>query len=325
MVYDEREFLPLWHSHYGRLAGFENLFIIDDGSTDGSTSGLDPSHVIRRPKAVVDQIVRAALITHFTAMLFAHYDVVIFTDVDEFLVVDPLVTLSFSEYLTRAPGKHLNAIGLNVLHRADQEPDYAPDMAVLDHRRWLQFDFAYCKQLIHRTPVSFTPGFHLTNRPFNFAPGLYLFHLRAFDRRTALRRIEHRRHLEWAERSLKRGHGIQNRMDPSRYITEVNPYTAADYDAAPRAARFNDIVISKLKGLESLTSRDNLAYLEHFGLGTTLFERPDRFRGAIRAASEAVSAAVTAKPRLSSGQVEELYESALLKANQFAEELDRVE
>lgn len=323
MVYDEREFLPLWRSHYGRLAGLENLFIIDDGSTDGSTNDLEPSHVIRRPKSAIDQIVRSAMITNFTTSLFAYYDVVIFTDIDELLVVDPLVNVSFQQYLSRVPGKHLNAIGLNVLHRADREPDYTPNMRVLEHRHWLQFDFAYCKQLIHRSPVSYRAGFHLTNRPFNFAPGLYLFHLRAFDKRTALRRIEHRRHLEWAERSLKLGHGYQNRMDPERYIAEMYPYFAADYDTAPRAAQFNDVVISKLKGFERITSHQDLAYLERLGLGTTLFERPDRFRGAIRAASEPITGDGPFKPRLSPEQVDDLYEAALAKGRRSAEEVDR--
>lgn len=196
MVYDEREFLPLWRSHYGRLVGLENLFIVDDGSTDGSTDGLEPSHVIRRPKSPIDQIVRAAMISNFTGSLLAHYDVVIFSDVDELLVVDPAINLSFAQYLARVPGQHLNAIGLNVVHQIEQEPDYAPHLHLLEHCRWVQFDFADCKQLIHRSPVSFHPGFHGTNWPLNFAPGLYLFHLRAVDKNIGLRRIEHRRHLE---------------------------------------------------------------------------------------------------------------------------------
>jgi len=36
MVFNERIFLPIWLAHYGVQFGYENLFIIDDGSNDGS-------------------------------------------------------------------------------------------------------------------------------------------------------------------------------------------------------------------------------------------------------------------------------------------------
>lgn len=318
-VYDEREFLPIWRSHYGRMIGLENLIIIDDGSTDGSTQGLEPSHVIRRPKAPIDQIVRAVMVAQLTASLLEHYDVVIYVDVDELLVVDPLMKLDFAAYLERVPGAHLNAFGFNVLHRPGHEPDYDPGMPVLENRQWLEFEFGYCKQLVHRSAVKYSAGFHRTNKPLNFAPGLYLFHLRAFDARIALRRIEHRRLLQWSERSLRRGHGVQNRKPAEAYMAEVNPYRPDDYLAAPKAAMFNDFVLTRLKWIEGLPGWRDVA---KSGLTRALVERPDRFRPAIAPVTAPIDSMSHASPRLAHEHVEHLYETALAAAIQFAEDND---
>ena len=43
-VYNESFNLPLWRRHYGAQLGTENLFIVDDGSDDGSTDGILECH-----------------------------------------------------------------------------------------------------------------------------------------------------------------------------------------------------------------------------------------------------------------------------------------
>jgi hypothetical protein len=35
MVFNEPVFLPIWLAYYGVELGYENLFVIDDGSNDG--------------------------------------------------------------------------------------------------------------------------------------------------------------------------------------------------------------------------------------------------------------------------------------------------
>ena len=41
MVRDEAEMLPRWLRHYAGQVGMENLIVLDDNSTDGSTDGLE--------------------------------------------------------------------------------------------------------------------------------------------------------------------------------------------------------------------------------------------------------------------------------------------
>ena len=55
MVFNEREFLPIWLRHYGPQVGYENLFVIDDGSTDGSTNNECIINLIKKPHGVFDE------------------------------------------------------------------------------------------------------------------------------------------------------------------------------------------------------------------------------------------------------------------------------
>lgn len=307
-VYDEREFLPIWRAHYGRMVGLQNLYVLDDGSTDGSTHGLEPSWVIRRPKAPIDQFSKADMVTFFVAQMLSVYDVVVYTDIDELLVIDPLARLSFRNYILQLRGNHFNAIGLNVVHNAAVEPTYDPKLPLLSTRSWIEFEYSYCKQLIHRTPVIFTPGFHHTNKPRNFAPGLYLFHLRAFDTRIALRRIEHRRRLAWTKRSVDNGHGIQNRMREDEYLAAIIPYSPEDFAEAVPEDRFNDFIVRLVRDLSAKPPPQSL-------WDRKLLRLPERFLSAIPAALEGRAGNEEHDaPDMTQDRLEALFEAALAEA-----------
>ena len=69
MVRDEATFLPLWLNHYGAAFGPENLFVIDDGSTDGSTAGRGIANLVAKGRSPLDEEDRAALVSAFHAEL----------------------------------------------------------------------------------------------------------------------------------------------------------------------------------------------------------------------------------------------------------------
>src|SRR5262245_11380328 len=89
MAYNEAAFLPIWVNHYGSALGESNLFVIDDGSTDGSASANGGYNYLRKGRAAFDEDDRALLVSEFHKQLLSAYDTVIFTDVDELIVVDP--------------------------------------------------------------------------------------------------------------------------------------------------------------------------------------------------------------------------------------------
>lgn len=311
-MHNEDVLLPIWLRYYGGLFGHHNLFVIDDGSDDGSTSSLGPAIVIRRPKMKVDQFARAGTISELVRLLLEHYQIVLFTDVDEFLVADPLLKRELPEYLSRVRLPHMNGFGLNVLHNPLSEADYRPDRPVLEQRRWLQFERAYCKQIAHREPTQYGPGFHLTTAPRNQIPGLYLFHLRAFDYKTSEIRITRRNRLAWADRSINAGHGIQNRMSTEAYMDAFyGPSLQRTLAGALPAQAFNSFVVDKLRSLQ---------YPETSKSGDLVkkgdaVERPSRFAQSIPAATAPFTAVEMARQNADPSDVkidaDKLYDAAL--------------
>jgi hypothetical protein len=88
MVYNEPRNLPLWTRYYGEQFGHENCWVLDHGSTDGSTDSL-PCHRARLPRDPMDSLRRAQRCSAFQHFLLRVYDTVIYVDSDEFLVPDP--------------------------------------------------------------------------------------------------------------------------------------------------------------------------------------------------------------------------------------------
>ena len=80
MVFNEACFLPVWLKHYGSQLGYGNLFVIDDGSTDGSTANLAIANLITKKRCLFDEDARAQLISRFHEELLHLYDVVLYAD-----------------------------------------------------------------------------------------------------------------------------------------------------------------------------------------------------------------------------------------------------
>lgn len=153
MVFNEQVFLPIWLHHYGRQLGENNLFVIDDGSNDDSTNLSPIVNLVRKRRGALDEDDRARLISFFHEELLRFYDVVLYTDVDELLVVDPSAGLSLGELLAQLSVPCLSAIGFNVIHDAVKESDINVNVPLFRQRRLLQFDAEYCKPLISRRPI----------------------------------------------------------------------------------------------------------------------------------------------------------------------------
>ena len=95
MVRNDDFFLSKWVGYYGRQLGKENLHVIFDGLDQKVPEFCDGVNVerVEHVKGNVHEADRGRidLISQRAARLFDRYDMVIGTDVDEFLVVDPLL------------------------------------------------------------------------------------------------------------------------------------------------------------------------------------------------------------------------------------------
>lgn len=100
MVYNEPVFLPLWLRHYTVQAEPRHCYVIDHGSSDGSTAPeqLPPGlNLVRIPRSPQDDSRRCQFMSNFCAALLVWYETVIYVDVDEILVADPALHVSLAD------------------------------------------------------------------------------------------------------------------------------------------------------------------------------------------------------------------------------------
>lgn len=221
-VFNESLFLPIWISHYGRQFGKENLFIVDDSSSDGSTSQNDvaKSVLIKKKKGQLDEDDRSLLMSLFSDHLLKYYDIVIYTDCDEIIVLDPLVKNNLKDYLCESEHDHLGAIGFDVLHAVLREDKIDCSRALFEQRHFVLFNHHYCKPLINKRSVRFAAGFHSSDKKAYLDKNLILFHLRSVDIDNSKRRIKNLNSIKFSVNSLDKNHSSHFRMDEENYLVE---------------------------------------------------------------------------------------------------------
>jgi len=192
MVRDEGPMLRRWVDHHAALVGLDNLVVLDDQSSDGSTDDLGCT-VHRLP--VLDgerfEPIRMQLTSGLAAALLAVYDYVVLLDADELLVTSPEFDTLGDLLAARGYPEVVGAVALNLVHA----PGDAPlDLCrpVLDQRRYAVFTPLMCKPVLKRVPAAWVRASHGIRAPYAIDPDLFLLHLKFADRdrlaETAVRR-----------------------------------------------------------------------------------------------------------------------------------------
>jgi hypothetical protein len=217
-VYNEKINLPIWINYYGRQFGFENLFVVDRSSDDGSTCDLGRVNVIRIPHSEFDEDAKTNLMASFHGGLTSCYDAVIITDCDEILVADPEHYADLSEYIAGLDGEYVNAIGIDVIHVITEEFPLDFGKPILSQRSLGRFYSPECKQLLSRTATKWLPGLHSSNKKPRFDRKLVLFHLKLMDYGTAVGRHEINLRTVWSKNSLKHNYGEHHRYNLAKFV-----------------------------------------------------------------------------------------------------------
>lgn len=254
MVRDEGPMLERWVRHYAAQVGAENLVVLDDGSTDGSTDDL-PCTVHRLPPMPGGRDFEAArmeLVSGLARGLLAVYDVVVLVDGDEFLIADPDRYEGLVDLLAaRADREVLAPVALNVVHHLDTEDGLDPGEPVLGQRRFAKFVPLMCKPAVKRVAAPWRFATHGIMAPFSVDPDLFLVHLKFFDH-DWLQHVSDRRH------ELVRADGRASRsswsMDGSAMGELLRGFTAGtDPDRVPE---FDPRAVD----LAAVVQRDGAAY-----------------------------------------------------------------
>ncbi len=220
MVYNERVNLPIWIRHYRRQCPEAALIVLDHGSDDGSTIGLNGVTVLPLGRSGFDDITRAEAIGDLQSALLKYYDTVIYVDCDEMILPDPEIFRSLAEFLDTVHDPVIAPTGLNVQHLTGVEAPIDLSRPILGQRRHARFTPGLCKPLITRVPVRWVAGFHWCDQRPAFRADLYLFHLKYMDFALALRRHQAKREMDWSERSMTLNLAPRQRWPDDRFVEE---------------------------------------------------------------------------------------------------------
>lgn len=236
MVRNDDFYLRKWVEYYGRQLGKENLYIYFDGLDQTIVDFCAGTNTELVPK-IGTQVVasdkgRIKFISDRAAELFGKgYELVIGVDADEFVVVDPKLGKSLSEYLSEQKiGVSISCLGLDFGQKLGEEADITEDRPFLHQRHYAQIGTRYSKASVIAQPCSWGSGFHrVKGHNFHIAKDLYLCHFGYFD----MKRIQDR--LNDSDR-MQQGWGkhMKKRSRTIRYVTGL---PARDFDRWTKFAR----------------------------------------------------------------------------------------
>lgn len=183
MARNDLFFLEKWIGYYGVELGEENLYVFLDGEDQ-----IKPSNAGKTNISVLKHIAlsrtegdkkRITLLSHFAESLFDRYDIVIGTDADEFLVIDPKCDISLREYLSSIEiNPSVSALGIDIGQHMNKEETLNINQQILLQRNFAVVSSRYTKPVVISKPVTWGSGFHrIKGHNFNIDKNLYLFHL----------------------------------------------------------------------------------------------------------------------------------------------------
>ncbi|MDE6246914.1 MAG: glycosyltransferase family 2 protein [Muribaculaceae bacterium] len=218
MVRNDR-FLKKWVDYYGSQLGRSNLFVFFDGEDQQVPDFCDGVNISIIPKmkgnvAQTDRL-RSRFMSKQAAQLFAKgAEMVIATDADEFLIVDPALNISLPDFLRSLPDRPTHSgLGVDVLQNLKTEAPVDFSRPFLQQRSRGWFHARYSKPSVITRPLTWGGGYHrVKGRNFHIEKDLYLFHFGGVDQE-ALRDISNdisRSENGWNRHQLKRLRALEN-------------------------------------------------------------------------------------------------------------------
>lgn len=198
MVRDDEFFLRKWVDYYSRQLGKENLYIIFDGE-DQKIPSFCADLNIELHSRVEGNVARADkgrinLISDRAADMLERrkFDMVIGTDVDEFIVVDPRLGKSLPEFLSELPERAAwSPLGIDMGQHLEHESIIDERQPFLAQRRFGWLSSRYTKASIITRPVRWGSGFHrVKGHDFRIVRDLYLLHFGCIDLERIRQRCE---------------------------------------------------------------------------------------------------------------------------------------
>lgn len=217
ICYNEDLIIRKWAEYYGRVFGYENLFIIDDGSdTPVSTvlAGL-PVNITRIPRTTFDSWRLVRTLAYMQRVLLETYDLVLTADSDEFMTCnshDPALDLK-TYLMSQDPENYINVapVGFDMVHDRAKEPPLDLSRPIAAQRNYVRRSQGFDKPVLSTVPTSFYPGLHQSYFPKRVDTNITLLHFRVFDYDFAINKLMRYNNTQWSENDLKTGLAFHQR------------------------------------------------------------------------------------------------------------------
>lgn len=211
IVRNEPVFFPIWLGYHSRFFDPGDIYVLDHGTSDGST---ERGGYVRIPVShdTVDIQWMVRTVEEHQHRLLERYDVVLVSDADEIVAPKP-ERGTLGDYIDSFEREFVNCKGYELIHLADREPPFDPSRTVLEQRGYWFANNIYDKPALATVPLQWKPGFHrVLDGRMHPDPDLYLIHLHRMDYELCLDRHRDWRTRAWNERDLSEGWGIHNRI-----------------------------------------------------------------------------------------------------------------
>lgn len=186
-VRNSPQFISKWISYYGHAFGYSNLYVVIDGLDQEVPSEHNEVNYI-----IVDHVVesrtrgdktRAKRASDLASSLLKSYDIVVGCDVDEFLVVDPNISISLASYLSEIYfSRAIAALGIDIVQHPTEEAGLDWDGLYLTQRKYGVISDRYTKVNVINDHVEWGSGFHrVRGMKAKIDPNLYLLHAGSID------------------------------------------------------------------------------------------------------------------------------------------------
>lgn len=187
MARNDAFFLKKWISYYSEQLGEENLYVFLDGEDQSLPYDTGKVNVVVRKRVSQEVTVadrtRIGFLNEQAHLLLQRYDLVIGSDADELLVVDPKVGETLVEYLSHAKcNPCISGLGIDVGHHLKEEQPIDDTKPFLSQRKYALMDSQYTKPVVVSKPVRWGAGFHRVKmHNYRIDKNLYLFHFGSVD------------------------------------------------------------------------------------------------------------------------------------------------
>lgn len=215
MARNDDFFLERWIKYYGSELGNENLYIYLDGEDQKIPANSGKAHIEKFPhinmsRAAGDKY-RINKLSELAKELLKKYDIVIGCDCDEFLIVDPAVKKTLSEYLSELKiNTSVSGLGLDVGQNLNIEKILDKGLPLLQQRQYALLSTRYTKPVVINKPVKWGSGFHsIHGHNFHIDKNLYLLHFGAVDMQMLIDKAS-ARGSDWVNHLRRRGNGTIN-------------------------------------------------------------------------------------------------------------------